>query len=83
MYELMVMVIVWKDASGNVRSDNLGCFRMSNGTFTNNITAVDRWCTVPLLVQIDNSATAITVLTVGTFTGSPVYNIAVSLKRVL
>ena len=72
----------YKDASGNARTDTALVIRGSTGASAAAITAVDRWYYVFTNVDIDNSATAITVSTTGTFTGSPVYNHSVILEKV-
>jgi hypothetical protein len=72
------IVITYKDASGNARAETLALVRGSTGATATAITAVDRWYAIAPLIQIDNSGTAITLSTTGTFTGSPVYNLAAS-----
>lgn len=75
------VALTYKDASGNARTDTAAVTRGSTGAAAAAITAVDRWYYDFPLIDIDNSATAITVSTTGTFTGSPVYNHAVCLNR--
>jgi hypothetical protein len=75
------IAVTYKDASGNSRTETLQVVRGSTGAAAAAITAVDRWYAELPLIQIDNSATAITVSTTGTFTGSPVYNLAAVLER--
>lgn len=76
------VVIGYKDASGNARVDTAFLIRGSNGATAAAVTAVDRWYFSFPAIDIDNSATAITLSTTGTFTGTPVYNIAAALRRI-
>lgn len=74
----------YKDASGTARTDTFAVAR-DTGTqpAAGAITAISRWHGQSLLLQIDNSATAITLSTTGTFTGSPVYNLAGVLEQLV
>lgn len=47
------------------------------------VTAVRRYAVLPITFETDASATAITVSTTGTFTGSPVYNLQLVLERLV
>jgi hypothetical protein len=76
------VAVTYKDASGNARTDTAALMRGSTGANAAAITAVDRWYYTLPCIDIDNSATSITVSTTGTFTGTPVYNHAASLYRV-
>lgn len=97
VYELQVMVnvtawttpatftivVTYTDNKGNARTETLAVMRGSTGAMAAAITAVDRWYAMPLLIATDNSQTAITVSTSGTFSGTPVYQIAAKLSRVI
>lgn len=72
----------YKDASGNARTDTALVVRGSTGASAAAVTAVDRWYYSFPAIDIDNSATAITVSTTGTFTGTPAYNHAAVLERI-
>lgn len=74
-------VITYKCATGTAHTDIMGLRLGSSGANAAHVTSVDRFHAYPYLIQIDNSATAITLSTVGTFTGSPVYNLAATLER--
>lgn len=73
----------YKDGTGNARTETLALARGSTGAIAAAITAIDRWYSIPIIVQVDSSQTAITVSTAGTFTGSPVYNFAATLERLI
>lgn len=75
------VTITYKDASGNSRTDTALVIRGSTGATAAAVTAVDRWYFNFPAIDIDNSATAITLSTTGTFTGSPVYNLQGTLRR--
>jgi len=76
------VVTTYKDASGNSRTDTALVVRGSTGASAAAVTAIDRWYFNFPAIDIDNSATAITLSTTGTFTGSPVYNFQGTLRRV-
>lgn len=76
------VAVTYKDDSGNARTETMTVSRGSTGATAAAITAVDRWYFELPLFAIDNSATAITVSTTGTFTGSPSYNLSVILEQV-
>lgn len=73
----------YTDALGNARTDTMA---VANGAGTvpaaGAITAVNRWYGQTSCFQVDNSATAITLSTTGTFTGSPTYDMAAFLAQV-
>jgi hypothetical protein len=75
------IVVTYKDDSGNARTETLQVVRGSTGAAALAVTAVDRWYAEIPIFAIDNSATAITVSTTGTFTGSPVYNLSAVLEQ--
>jgi hypothetical protein len=77
------IAVTYKDSKGNARTETLGMNLGSTGAQVQAITTVDRYYAQQVLLAIDNSATAITVSTTGTFTGSPVYQIAAVLERVI
>lgn len=77
------VAITYADSAGNARTDTAALSRGSNGGNAAAITAVDRWFVAGEIIAIDNSATAITVSTTGTFSGSPVYTIAACLEQVI
>lgn len=76
------VAVTYKDASGNARTDTALVIRGSSGASAAAITAIDRWYFEFAGIDIDNSATAITLSTTGTFTGSPVYNLSATLERI-
>src|SRR5262249_31796430 len=63
------VAITYKDASGNARTDTALVIRGSTGASAAAVTAVDRWYFIFPAIDIDSSATAITLSTTGTFTG--------------
>ncbi len=76
------VVITWKNATGTARSQNSGGFDINGtglvaGAITNTIGAGAYYGS--MVIQIDNSATAITLSTAGTFT-TVTYNLAASLR---
>jgi hypothetical protein len=73
----------YKDASGNARTEVAHLRRGSNGADAAAVTAVDRWFFDFAAVMVDNSGTAITVSTAGTFTGAPVYDFAAVLEELI
>ncbi len=75
------VVATYKDASGNARTDTAMVVRGSTGANAAAVTAVDRWYFTFPAIDIDATATAITLSTTGTFTGSPVYNLQATLRR--
>jgi hypothetical protein len=75
------LLATYKDASGGSASITLATFE-GDGTNSAAIDEVENFFAVPIPFQIDNSATAITLSTSGTFTGSPVYNLAAALENV-
>jgi hypothetical protein len=77
------IVVTYKDNRGNARTEILGMDLGSTGAPVQAITTVDRYYSQPLLLAIDNTATAITVSTSGTFSGAPVYQFAAVLMRVI
>lgn len=77
----ITVVVTYKDDSGTARTETLGVVRGSTGAAVAAVTAIDRWYFELPLLAIDNSATAITVSTAGTFTGSPVYNLSAVLEQ--
>ena len=77
------IAVTYKDDQGNADTETLAVARGSTGAVAAAITAVDRWYAIPLLISTDNSQTAITLSTTGTFTGSPSYSFAGALERVL
>jgi hypothetical protein len=54
-----------------------------DGTTSALIDEVTGFQAMPFIFQIDNSGTAITVTTTGTFTGTPVFNIAITLEQLI
>lgn len=74
------VAVTYKDASGNARTDTALVVRGTGATAAA-VTAVDRWYFHFPAIDIDNSGTAITLSTTGTFTGSPVYNLQADLRR--
>jgi hypothetical protein len=79
----ITVVVTYKDDSGTARTETLQLIRGSTGAAAAAITAIDRWYFGLPLLSINNNATAITVSTAGTFTGSPSYNLTILLERVL
>jgi hypothetical protein len=77
------IVVTYKDNKGNAQTETLGMDLGTTGAPVQAITTVDRYYAQSLLISIDNSATAITVSTTGTFTGSPVYQLSALLQRVI
>ena len=75
------IVATYRDASGNTRTDTALVVRGSTGASAAAVTAIDRWYFSFPGIDINNAQTAITLSTTGTFTGSPVYNIATTLMR--
>lgn len=75
------VALTYKDDSGNARTDTAFLTRGSTGASAAAVTAVDRWYYEFPCVAINNGATAITVSTTGTFTGSPVYNHSVNVEQ--
>lgn len=78
------VVVTWKNATGTARSQNSGGFDKNGtalvaGAITNTIGAGAYYGS--MLLDIDNSATAITLSTAGTFT-TVTYNIAAWLEQV-
>ncbi len=77
------VVATWKDASGNARTQNLGGFDPAGtalvaGAITNTIGTGAYYGDA--MVAIDNSATAITLSTAGTFT-TVTYNLSATLEQ--
>jgi hypothetical protein len=77
------IVVTYKDNKGNARTETLNVVRGSTGATAAAITAVDRWYAEIPLFSINNSATAITVSTSGTFTGTPVYQLQAVLESLI
>jgi hypothetical protein len=77
------VVVTYKDNKGTARTEILGLDLGSTGAPVQAITTVDRYYAQPLIIAIDASATAITLSTSGTFTGSPVYQLAAILTRLI
>lgn len=76
------VTVTYKDNNGTARSDNITFSRGSSaGTMAGAITAIDRWNGIPMSFLIDGSATAITVSSSGTFTGSPHYAMGIELEQ--
>jgi|GEM_PF-4507494 len=75
------VVATYKDDSGNARTETLQLVRGTTGAAATAITAIDRWYFTLPLFAINNAATAITLSTTGTFTGSPVYNLSAVLEQ--
>jgi hypothetical protein len=74
------VVVTYKDASGNSASITMSMFE-DDGTNSAAVDEVANFFCTPMTFQIDASATAITLSTTGTFTGSPVYNLAAVLEQ--
>jgi hypothetical protein len=72
----------WKDQGGSGATSKLLLIDMITNSTTVSVTAAHYYVIPPHLFTIDTSATAITVSTNGTFTGSPVYNLAAILEQV-
>jgi hypothetical protein len=77
------VAVTYKDDQSNSRTETCAVVRGSTGAVAAAITAVDRWYVPGMLISIDNSATAITLSTTGTFTGSPSYSLAAVLEQVI
>jgi hypothetical protein len=77
------VVVTYTDNKGNARTETLAFVKGSSGAGVAAITTVDRYYATPFVLAIDNSATAITLSTTGTFSGSPVYQLAGLLERVI
>jgi len=77
------VAITYADSAGNARTDTAALSRGSNGGNAAAITAVDRWFVAGEIIAIDNSATAITLSTTGTFSGTPTYTITAILEQVI
>lgn len=77
------VVVTYKDNKGSARTETLGLDLGSTGAPVQAVTTVDRYYAQPLILAIDNSATAITLSTTGTFTGTPVYQLAAILTRLI
>lgn len=75
------VVSTYQDDQGNARTDTATVSRGSTGATAAAVTAIDRWYFDFPAISIDNSGTAITLSTTGTFTGSPSYSIAAILRR--
>lgn len=75
--------VTYKDDRGTARTETLQVIRGSTGAAAAAVTAVDRWYFHLPIIAIDGSGTAITVSTTGTFTGSPSYDLAISLERIV
>jgi len=78
------VVVSYKDDQGGAHTETMA---MTEGDGSVSASAlideVSTFYGTPLLISIDNSATAITVSTTGTFTGSVSYSFATLLERVL
>lgn len=77
------IVVTYTDSKGNAQTETVAVWRGSTGAMVAAITTVNRYYGVPFIFAIDNSATAITVSTAGTFSGSPVYQLAATLERLI
>jgi hypothetical protein len=77
------VVVTYTDNKGNARTETLALVKGSSGAGVAAVTTVDRYYATPFVLAIDNSGTAITLSTTGTFTGSPVYQLAGLLERVI
>jgi hypothetical protein len=75
------VVVTYKDDSGTTQTETLQLIRGTTGAAATAITAIDRWYFTLPVFAINNAATAITVSTTGTFTGSPTYNLSVILEQ--
>lgn len=75
------VVAVYKDDSGTTRTETLAVTRGSTGVVAAAVTTVDRYYFSLPLFAINNAATAITLSTTGTFTGTPVYNLSAVLEQ--
>ena len=76
------IITTYKDDNGTAQTETFPTFE-SDGSFSAVIDSIDRFYALPLLLSIDNSATAITLSTTGTFTGSPSYTFAGTLERLI
>ncbi len=81
--EIFTVVVTWKNATGTARSQNSGGFdkngtSLAAGAITNVIGAGAYYGS--MMIDIDNSATAITVSTAGTFT-TVAYNFSAILEQ--
>jgi hypothetical protein len=76
------VVVTYTDSKGTAQTETVGLIE-SDGTPAAAVDTVDRYYGIPMLIAIDNSATAITLSTSGTFSGSPVYQLAAVLERVI
>lgn len=76
------VVVGYTDSNGTAQTETLTMFE-GDGTASAVIDEVERFYCVPLLIVPDNSTTAITLSTTGTFSGSPVYTIAAILERLI
>lgn len=74
------VLVTFTDASGDAESVTMAMFE-DDGTNSAAIDEVADFFCMPMLFSIDNSGTAITLSTTGTFTGSPVYNLIAVLKQ--
>lgn len=74
------IVVTYKDENGSAKTETLQVVR-STGAVAAAVTAVDRWYFELPLFSINNAATAITLSTAGTFTGTPSYDFAAVLER--
>jgi hypothetical protein len=73
--------LVYKNGTGNSRTETLPFWRATTGTWVTTITAIDRYYSAAWLFNTDTSQTPITIATVGTFTGSLLYNFGAILEQ--
>ena len=71
--------VTYTDDNGTSQTTIMTVSQGSNGATAAAITAVDRWYSVPILIRAQ-ALGAITVLTAGTFTGTPVYNTVATIE---
>jgi hypothetical protein len=74
------IVATFKNAEGTSKTITLAT-NEDDGTASAVIDEVSGFAAVPFLFEVDNSGTAITLSTTGTFTGSPVYDFFGTLER--
>ena len=76
-----ILSVTYTDDNAGAQTETLTVSRGSTGATAAAITAIDRWYSIPIIISSAGLA-AITVLTSGTFTGSPVYNTAASIMQI-